>query len=61
MRLMGMNGMMHVDDPYTFSLVVEIDYIAPESGEVRETRTFRFYATGRDGQVWLRDVNEQPW
>jgi hypothetical protein len=61
MRLTGIHRMTHVDDPYTFWLTVDIDYIAPESGEVRETRTFRFYATGHSGQVWLRDVNEQPW
>jgi len=53
--------MTHVDDPYTFWITVDIDYVDPQSGEMLSTEPLRFYITKRAGKLGIWGFDTPDW
>ena len=56
-----MKRMTHVDDPYTFWVTVDIDYVDPQSGVVMSTESLSFYITKRLGRLGIWGFNPPDW
>jgi hypothetical protein len=53
--------MTHVDDPYTFLIAVDIDYVNPQSGAIVGTEPLRFYVTKRAGRFGIWGFDPPNW
>ena len=53
--------MTHIDDPYTFFVLVDIDYMLPGSTVVPKTKDLFFYITKRAGTLGLWGFSTQDW
>ena len=51
----------HNDDPYTYIIMVDIDYFDSEAHAVVKTERVRFYLTCREGQMGIWGFSTNKW